>query len=613
MDQELVIKALKSACGNKNFRFQIIVQDSQLHIYINRKTDQQPDYSFLIDRVTLAIASLSLDSLDGIWLYSRQLGEVEPDWQAFVELSTETNSDNINEINTISNFPDFEDFPEDDSAGDTGLLHDTGMIHGKPFKEEQIDTFVSKLTETEVEATNNLDSNNISLAQYCFVSNKQLLTSDIISPDKETIRLVKFFHHLSDNNKQKILPALDSYFKLAKTPNIEKLSVAVQKWFKQIAELNDDNRRLVAIWLSRYCFDSSATLAEFKTVIEKNAAITIAKKTKQSNTEYSFTPANTDNKETISDDEQLDYLPQEKFKLPPLVKKLGLPFVWTLATVVLIMLGIYTSNPEVGITSKKIPSLCNSTIGSANYCRLAINLAGENTIKQSPQSIFPLTEVTETLATYGCQRYANLKAGVSGNVDPQQTPVISSYGEKILPHIYVVEAKQKSVEQPENIRVGCVYTTGQGERSPKLLAADIIPQNWPAEHYQKQVDSKSNVSFGIYTNLVNLGLYTIFAAVGIAIASKFNLGIKVNHPQTIYLVALILGVVQLIAGELPVLGLVVNIALPILTILATSLLIKDFEINRHDGYYLVVAGILTIIAIQFLLYGLCLSLINLIA
>ncbi len=613
MDQELVIKALKSACGNKNFRFQIIVQDSQLHIYINRKTDQQPDYSFLIDRVTLAIASLSLDSLDGIWLYSRQLGEVEPDWQAFVELSTETNSDNINEINTISNFPDFEDFPEDDSAGDTGLLHDTGMIHGKPFKEEQIDTFVSKLTETEVEATNNLDSNNISLAQYCFVSNKQLLTSDIISPDKETIRLVKFFHHLSDNNKQKILPALDSYFKLAKTPNIEKLSVAVQKWFKQIAELNDDRRRLVAIWLSRYCFDSSATLAEFKTVIEKNAAITTVKKTKRSNTEYSFTPADTDNKETISDDEQLDHLPQEKFKLPPLVKKLGLPFVWTLATLVLMMLGIYTSNPEAGITSQKIPSLCNSTIGSANYCRLAINLAGENTIKQSPQSIFPLTEVTETLATYGCQRYANLKAGVSGNVDPQQTPVISSYGEKILPHIYVVEAKQKSVEQPENIRVGCVYTTGQGERSPKLLAADIIPQNWPAEHYQKQVDSKSNVSFGIYTNLVNLGLYTIFAAVGIAIASKFNLGIKVNHPQTIYLVALILGVVQLIAGELPVLGLVVNIALPILTILATSLLIKDFEINRHDGYYLVVAGILTIIAIQFLLYGLCLSLINLIA
>ena len=181
---------------------------------------------------------------------------------------------------------------------------------------------------------------------------------------------------------------------------------------------------------------------------------------------------------------------------------------------------------------------------------------------------------------------------------------------KFFPPIYVVEAKQKNAQQSGDVRVGCVYTAGQGERSPKLLAADIIPQNWPTEHYQTQAKSKSNLSFGIYTNPINLGLYTIFTAIGIAIVSQFNLGIKVNHSQTIYLVALILGIVQLIAGELPVLSLVASLALPILAILAISLLIKDFQINWSYGYSLVAAGILSIIAIQFLLYGLCLGLIN---
>lgn len=612
MDQKLIIKALKSACGNKNFRFQVIIKNSQLHIYINRKLERQPDYSLLTNIISQTIASLSLDSLEGIWLHSRRLGTVQPDWQTFVEIETEIDLEDIDTIANTQNDLDFQDIPEVDSNGNTGIPHFTGMFHSNPFQEEDISTFAKKKTKNVAEETNNFQSNQNSLAVYCFVTNKKLLTSKIISPDREIMRLVKFFHHLSDNNKQKILPAVDIYFKLAKTTNIANLSVGVQKWFSQITELNDDQRLQISIWLSRYCYDSSATLAEFKALVEQNVAIAAAKKAKRSKTGYRFNPSKTNAQQTLSSNErgQIDSLASQKFQLSTVAQKFILPLAWTMVTVILIILAIYTSNSDNKFASPQISSLCNNTIGSPNYCRLAVNLAGAQKIKQSSSSIFPITEATEKAAIYGCQRYANAKAGISGNIEPQQAPVISSHGEQVFGHIYVVEAQQKRAKEPGNVRVGCVYTVGDRERSPELLTADLIPSNWPAKHYQKPATLKSNLAFGIYTNPINLGLYTIFSAIGIATASRFNLGIKVNQIQTIYLAALMIGMAQLIAANLSWFSLVTSIIFPILTIMSSSFLIKDFQINWNYGYALVLAGILTIVAIQFLLYGLCISLIN---
>ncbi|MGB5710651.1 MAG: hypothetical protein WBM44_07045, partial [Waterburya sp.] len=507
---------------------------------------------------------------------------------------------------------DFEDFLEDDSTGDTGLLHDTGLIHGSPLKEEEINfnTFTISEIESEIVESPDLDLNDNSFAQYCFVTNKKLLTSDIIPPGKEIMRLVKFFHHLSENNQHKLLPILDSYFLHAEAPNLEKMAIAIQKWFKQIGELNYDDRQMVAIWLSRYCFDTETTLEEFKAIAAQHATVSMKKKAKGRSTEYSFTSLNSNPSSAKS--EQPDELTEKGFHLPPIFKKLILPGVWILATVILLVLGIMSNNSTTIIASQQIPSLCSNTIGSTNYCRLAVNLAGEKTIAQPPKSLFPLTEVTETVATYGCERYANLKAKISSNIAPEQTPVRSSYGEKIFPHIYVISAEQKNVKQGGHTKVGCVYTTGQGQRSPKLLAADIIPSNWPTEHYQKQARLNANLSFGIFTKPINLGLYTIFAALGIALASWSNMGIKINHPQTIYLVALILGIVQVISSSITstFLGIVGTVALPILAIFIASLLIKDFQINWNRGYPLIATSVLMMIAIQFLFYVLCLGLIN---
>jgi len=619
MDRDLIIQALKSACGNKNLRFQVIVQNSKLHIYLNRQADYILDYARVTDCVSNAIASLDFDDLQGIWLYSRPLGEVKPDWQVFVEfpllIKTEEDSDTFATVNqtaesdsTDFDFGDFE-FSEDDSMGDTGLLQNTGMIHGKPLEEEEIITFINIDKPSETDAPEPAVEVN-ALQKYCFVTNKKILTGDIIPPEKTIVRLVKFFHHLSDNNQQKILPLLDEYFKTGKTAETENLPIALQKFLKQITELEPDDRATVAIWLSRYCFNSSGTIEEFKAIaqrqLEKGEA---AKKSKRSNTEYSFTPANT--AATVSSvKDRVDHLAPRKFQLPPIVQQSIIPIMWTFFTVILVGLGVYTSNATVKSTAQQIPSLCQTTIGSPNYCRLGVNLAGEKAILTAAKNVFPMSDVTEEVADYGCQRYANVKAEALTNLDPKNNPVVSSYGEKIFPNIYVVEAVQKNAEQSGNVRVACVYTTGPGERSPTKLANDIIPNNWPDEYY-KQPTASSNLAFGIYTNAINLALYTLFSAIGIAIASGFDLGIKVTkRPDTIYWVALILGIVQLIAVNLPLLNFIASIVLPIATILIVSQLMKNFKINWNYSHRLVVLGILVIIAVQFLLYGLSIKFIN---
>lgn len=625
MERDLIVQVLKSACGNKKLRFQVIVQNSKLHIYVNRQLDYHPDYSLLTDTITNAIACLGWDDLQGIWIYCRQLGEIEPDWQVFVESPATLNQSEMDTAGTTvaeaeTNFSEVEDSPEVNGLADRGLLENAGLIQNKPLQEVKNTTLVLETTDNEPNTAQAESENELKpLQEYCFVSNKKILTGDILTPDKQIIRLVKFFHHLSDNNQQKILPFLTDFFKIPTIPEIENLAVAVKKWLKQIAELNEEDRQIVAIWLSRYCFNSEATLAEFKQIEAKKATrAKSAQKIKRTNTEYSFTPANPVVSSTPLYNEQVDDFDlvktQKKWQIPPVVTKIGskilIPGAWICATIIFLILGIYTNHLQTPQTSEAIPAICQTSIGSSNYCRLGVNLVGEKTIQESSASIFPLSEITESVAKYGCERFANVKAEAFNNLDPKHNPVISSYGEKIFPHIYVVNVLQKHHSQEGEVRVACVYTTGEGERSPKRLASELIPLNWTKEHYQAATISEVNLSFGRFGNLVNLGLYTLFAALGLGIASNFNLGLKItNRPQTIYVVSVILGMVQLVAVSLPIFNLIASIVLPVLAIFMVSLLSKNFQLSYNHGYSLIISGILMTIAIQLLCYGIVLKLI----
>lgn len=681
--EQLIIKALKSACGNKNIKFQIIIQDNQLHIYGNHRPEYQPNYSLLKTNVCGAIASLRLDKINSLWLYTRPLSQVEPNWQVYIELPTE-DTDEIGDtqsnleqlkldaeaeleteldlITGIGNFDLMTSSTTGDarllldqvnsaeqgktrlqevqeavdvvslsqaslgySSGDTGLLQEQGLIHGRPLKEVEINTFIASIedsTEVAISPSHN------KLAQYCFISNSELFPKQRVTPSKTVIRLVKFFHYLSAEDQQGIAPIIENYLRLRVIdPGVEILP-ASQNWLTKITTLDSQEQSAFAWWLSCYCADPAATLDEFKTISAQNAAEMNIKQVNRVAT-YGFVAVNDDTPESPIleaaiplDDKLDDKLKQQKFELPPkvkkLLKKLLLPGIWILGTMILIMVGIINQNSKMVTTDTPIPVVCNNTIGSVEYCRLAVNLAGEKAIAQEPKNLFTLTEVTENVATYGCERYANLKAGMAiAKIDPKTTPVISSQGSKIFPHIYVVTAEQKNANQLGITKVGCVYTAGQSQRSPKKLAADLIPLNWQQQQYtepnQQRTEKKKNFAFGSLTKPINLGLATIFGAVGIAIASWLNLGLKINHPHTIYLVALMLGMVQL--GNTLFMpnnfwGLLGAIVFPILTILTASLFLRDFQLHWQRGYPLIAITISAIVAIQFLLYSLSLGLIT---
>ena len=622
---EAIVRALKNACGNKNIKFQVIVRQNQLYIYVNRRQNFQIDYQWLTKNVTVAIANLNLD-LNSAWLFSRPIGEFEPDWQTQLELpqvvalddAPTKGSSNVADLADLENIPtdssisafevatlksqselgttqdfatdelpkfDFE--PEDNDLGDTGLLHEAGLVHGTHLKEEPIELSASL---NELQASN-LEEENDTLGQYCFISNEKLLTMELAPPPKEIVRLVKFFHYLDDRQRSQLLPILHDYFRGGKRPDLSQQSSAIRGWFKQMGELKEEDWHNAAIWLSRYCVDRKKTLIQFKNLATKTAEAAVQKKTKapSSETAYSFTPAN-NRKKAIAEAELIS---QPKFQLPSRIKKLLLPAVWIFVTSILLIFGIL-SNDAPSVAERQVANICRNSLGDPQACNLAVALAGKN-IARSPKNFVELTEVTQTYADYGCQRYANLKAGVATDkIDPQVTPVVSK-GIKIFPHIYVVDARQKNVRQPGDTRVGCVYTTGKGEQSPKKLAADVIPLNWSEEGYQQET---TDFAWGKFSKPINLGLSTTFAALGIAIASGLNLGIKTARASTVYLVALFLGFTQLLSSVVPVFGLLVLCVAPILAILVANKLIAGFQLDWSRGYSSIAIGIVIIVAVQ---------------
>ena len=88
MSQDLITQALESISQDTALCWQVIVQESILHIYINRETESQLDYDLLVEYIRDIVSHLD-SSYQGFWLYSRLLGEVEAEWQIFIDLESD--------------------------------------------------------------------------------------------------------------------------------------------------------------------------------------------------------------------------------------------------------------------------------------------------------------------------------------------------------------------------------------------------------------------------------------------------------------------------------------------------------------------------------------------
>jgi uncharacterized membrane protein len=133
-----------------------------------------------------------------------------------------------------------------------------------------------------------------------------------------------------------------------------------------------------------------------------------------------------------------------------------------------------------------------------------------------------------------------------------------------------------------------------------LLNFDVIPNNWSDEPYKSKPIPQESLrkAMGIYSVLILLGAETLSTAIGIFFAAMFGLGIRVYSLPTLYRAAFCLGLLETIISILFSLRGVGAIATESLALGLVSAVIKGFQIQWADGYRLVAAGALTIIAVR---------------
>lgn len=263
MTNEQILNAIADACEDDTLRFQIILQDKILHVYINRPTQAKLDYDDLKSKIYGVITGKFSLKFDAIWLYCRVLGKVETDWQAVLEIETasfdpaqvssmmqaingvvEATNSIIDKINLELEIPesfavdwyDFEELPT--TAGENSAVSDLELL-------ESIDRAVLELD----------------LNKYCFISNQRLLYATLTAPKENIARLVATFDRFEQSTKRSQLPVLEIYFNQSIKPELPTLEAVVQIWWREIVTLDLDQQRQLAIWLSRYCLHPEQTIS----------------------------------------------------------------------------------------------------------------------------------------------------------------------------------------------------------------------------------------------------------------------------------------------------------------------------------------------------------------
>lgn len=87
-------------------------------------------------------------------------------------------------------------------------------------------------------------------------------------------------------------------------------------------------------------------------------------------------------------------------------KSLILPIAWAIATCIVIVIAIISTNP-----SSSIVEICQNAKGSPEYCQLAVQLVGEVTLEDMSDKLVPMTLEAEERASEFCEMRGNISAG----------------------------------------------------------------------------------------------------------------------------------------------------------------------------------------------------------
>ncbi len=550
-----------------NLVVQASQQDQCLTIVLNRSTDTHLDYSAIAKIITERIKTLQLGEIHSLFLSSRVLGEHDLDWQTQLEFV----SPSPQEQTVVQNL----DSPATEDSEDKNAL----------LTNEHSAESVTILEEV----------GRSPFADYCFISNKGLLTFQILPPDETLCKLIQFFHNLPDELKADILPLLEKFFASSVISPTAEFDDDVQQWFEQLTQLDKAQSRKASIWFSRYCFNPEKTMTEVMVIIEPEP-VKVAPPQETTSGEHitHLSPTRVTQKHPSQTNTAKKQKTASTIKFHPL----ALPVAWLIFTFIVISLTISSFDPEQGLKAA-----CKNTTGKQEYCRLAVQIVGETTFKQAAKLFtFPMNSILQKESIELCLNKANSNAGRSRRQGTNiEVLPLSTYGEEIFPGMFVADISQTDFKPPgQPVRTGCLLVnTG---RDAEILGQAIIPTNWPKQPFknEKLTPDKFRKTTTVYSVALILGAGTLFNAVGLYIVSLFGIGIRVTSLETIYKAAFLLGILESITSVIPlILMLILGLPIKSLALGLIGVFIKDFHVQWSEGYLIVAAGTLIIIGVSF--------------
>lgn len=128
-----------------------------------------------------------------------------------------------------------------------------------------------------------------SLAEFCFVKNRLLLSAPLPPPHPEVARAVLVFHGWAIEAQLAIAPTLVEFFKHPDAALADRVPAEQRSWLYDLAEFRADRRTSVAAWLSRYCSAPDTVLRDLDRKLEQDAAKPGAASVRQPATELPST------------------------------------------------------------------------------------------------------------------------------------------------------------------------------------------------------------------------------------------------------------------------------------------------------------------------------------
>jgi hypothetical protein len=594
--------------------------------YINRQAGETLNYKALTLKLKRAIAALELPEVQWVMLFSRVLGATDPDWQsAALSISEPDTPDE-----TLS----------DDPSPSVAVFHDElDDVLPDHSSTETIEEGADLSSTISIAPSQSIEPDDLNfpedsqqsddISQYCFIQNKALVTSDVLPPEANITDLVEALHQLSEPEKLSILPRLEPFFKTQQLESTVQDSEAIAEFCEKLRSLKGFELRKASIWISRYCHNPQQALEQSGSVTSSahsstsNGAIEAEEPVDDPLQQYSVNVRHKPVQSGLSYESYRAARNQKPTRPKFSWQLLVIPVLWVLFTLISVCYSVQANHgPDA------IARICKNTKGQPEYCKLAVQLVGTDTYKTYSKQTSPTEPMVVEKASQECMLPAILNTGVTLR-DLKEDKYKETYQEiyqqsgpprptshELSPGFFVLDVNLISPkDKTTSVRTACVFGTVQNKISqdqrPKLLASEVIPNQWPQELLKKKpTQVKVADAQSLHGFLTLLGTNALFAAIGLFIVMFLNLGIRIGTLNALYQAALIFSAIDVVIATVPMIGhfhFIRFTAVPVVGLMITSIFVKEMELDLSVGYKVLAMAGGILVGVRFLCHWLLLA------